>query len=86
MSTISHDAPGPHRVPISTKLRIPEMWASIAISMMWLAVALCALFGPDFVSNSAGGNFTKIPSAVFIAVFAWLATIVVAKRGFGPEK
>ena len=54
MSTISHDAPGPHRVPISTKLRIPAL--------------------------------TKIPSAVFIAVFAWLATIVVAKRGFGPEK
>ena len=60
-----------------------EMWASVAISMMWLAVLFGALFGPDFVSTSDGGSSTtRIPLAAIVAVFAYLGTRVVAKYGF----
>jgi len=57
------------------------MWASMAIGLIWLVVLVDALFGPDLIINNASG-FTKLPSAIFLAVFAWLATRVVAKHGF----
>jgi hypothetical protein len=64
---------------------VPEMWPSLAIAVMWIVVLLDALFGPDFVSSSAGG-YTRIPSAVFVAFFAWLATWVVARHGFDRRR
>ena len=60
---------------------VSEMWASMAIGVIWLVVLVDALFGPDLIINNAGG-FTKLPSAIFLAFFAWLATRVVAKHGF----
>jgi len=45
-------------------------------------VLVAALFGPDIVSSNPG-SFTRIPSAVVLAFFAWLATWVVARHGFG---
>jgi hypothetical protein len=56
------------------------MWASLAIAVMWLAVLFDALFGPDLVVSNASGT-TTIPSAVFLALFAYLATRVVARYG-----
>ncbi len=42
---------------------------------------------PDFVSsNGAGTNTTTIPSAVIVALFAYLATRVVARYGFGRQR
>jgi len=64
-----------------SRLVVDEAWASLAISVMWLAVLLDALFGPDLVVNNASG-MTTIPSAVFVALFAYLATRVVARYGF----
>jgi hypothetical protein len=61
------------------------MWASLAISVMWLSVALCALFGPDFVSAS-GGSVTRIPSAIAVALFAYLGTRVVVNHGFAHDR
>jgi hypothetical protein len=58
-----------------------QTWASLAIGVMWLAVLFDALFGPDLVVSNASGT-TSIPSAVFVALFAYLATRVVAKHGF----
>jgi hypothetical protein len=58
------------------------MWTSLAIGVIWLVVLADALFGPDLIFNNANG-FTKLPSAVILAFFAWLATRVVAKHGFG---
>ena len=60
---------------------VSEMWASMAIGVILLVVLVDALFGPDLIINNASG-FTKLPSAIFLAVFAWLATRVVAKHGF----
>ena len=74
-----------HAMPEDRALRrrafVPEMWPSLAISVIWLVVLAIALFGPDLVSSSAA-NFTRIPSAIIVAIFAWLATSVVARHGF----
>jgi hypothetical protein len=58
------------------------MWASLAIASMWLATLIDAIFGPDFVSTTAGGDSTRIPSVIVVALFAYLGTRVVAKHGF----
>ena len=57
-----------------------EVWASVAIGAIWLAVALTAMFGPDLILTSSGGSDTaRIPSGVFVALFAWLATRAIAR-------
>jgi hypothetical protein len=66
-------------------LRIPEMWASVAIVAMWLAVLFDAVYGPSFVSSN-GANSTTIPSAIVVALFAFLGTTSVAKYGFRHDK
>jgi len=58
------------------------MWTSLAISIIWIVVLIDALFGPDIVSTSAA-SFARVPSAIVLAFFAWLATWVVARHGFG---
>jgi hypothetical protein len=86
MSTISQASrpiPKPRRSPADLLVR--NTWAGLAIVVMWLAVLFDALFGPNIVSTSGGGtNTTTIPSAVAVALFAWLATKAVAKHGFSP--
>lgn len=67
---------------LSARLLVPEMWASLAISVIWLAVLCDALFGPDIISTNANAQFTRVPSAVVVAFFAYLATRVVARYGF----
>lgn len=88
MSTISHDPSKdfPERRAWSMRLLVPEMWASLAIAVMWLAVLFDAIFGPNFVSSSNDGSSTTIPSAILVAIFAYLGTRVVAKYGFGAQR
>jgi hypothetical protein len=87
MSTISHEPPTevPERPRWSSKLIVREMWAALAIAVMWLAVLFAALFGPNLVSTSAGANSTTVPSGVAVAFFATVATWAVAKHGFGDR-
>jgi hypothetical protein len=67
----------------SRRAVVPESWASLAIAVMWLAVLADAVWGPDFVSTSgSGASTTTIPSAIFVAFFAYLGTRVVARYGF----
>lgn len=63
-------------------LVVPEMWASLSIVVMWLAVLCDAIFGPSIYAHGAGGDSSVIPSAVVLALFAFLATWVIAKYGF----
>ena len=44
-----------------------------------------AVYGPDIVSNGVAGDSTTVPSAVVVALFAFLGTGVVAKYGFHPD-
>lgn len=88
MSTISH---GPVRAAReqrswSEQLLVREMWAALAIIVMWLSVVFEAIWGPDIVSTTYLGDHTTIPSAVVVALFAFLGTWVVAKYGFQREK
>ena len=87
MTTVSHE---PTRV-VEEKRRwsefvVREMWASLAIAVIWLSVLFDAIYGPDIVNRSAGGDSSTVPSAVAVALFAFLATWVVAKYGFPRER
>jgi hypothetical protein len=59
------------------------MWASLAIGLIWMVVLVDALVGPDIVSSNPGSSFTRVPSAIVLAFFAWLATRVIATHAFG---
>ena len=63
-----------------------ETWASLAIAVMWLSVALAAIAGPDIVNRSAGGDSSTVPSAVAVALFAFLGTWVVARYGLRERR
>ena len=82
MSTIPHQ---PVAEPVQRRIVLgpTEMWASLAIVVMWLAVLFAAIYGPDVVTSSSGGSDSAtIPSAVVMALFACIATWPVAKYGF----
>jgi hypothetical protein len=88
MSTMSHE---PSCVvnerPRWEWLRVvPEMWASLSITAMWIAVFTTAIWGPDAHFNSTDGSSSTIPTAVFVTVFAFLGTWVVARYGFRPQR
>ena len=87
MTTISHEptkgAEG--RPTLVGVLSITQMWASLAIIVMWLAVLFAAVYGPDIVSNGVAGDRSIVPSVVVVALFAFLATWPVAKYGFADH-
>jgi hypothetical protein len=88
MTTISHE---PSRVVHEKRdwvpqLLVPEMWASLAIIVIWLAVLFDAVFGPDIVADTYLGDHTTVPSAVVLALFAFFATWVIARNGFRRER
>ena len=64
-----------------TRFLVHEMGAALAVGVIWLVVLVVALFGPDIVTGNASG-YARIPSAVVIAFFAFLATWGVARHGF----
>ncbi|HEY2787861.1 MAG TPA: hypothetical protein VGI72_00330 [Gaiellales bacterium] len=68
-----------------SRLAIRETWGSLAIMVMWIAVSVDAIWGPDIVSSSPGGNATTVPSAVAVALFAFLGSWIVARYCFGSD-
>ena len=61
----------PHEPSVDMRyawLRITEMWASLAITVMWLAVLVDAIFGPNITSETPGGTTSSVPSAVAVAL------------------
>jgi hypothetical protein len=88
MTTIRHE-PVTHGERWSLRLLVPEMWASLAIVAMWLAVLFTAIYGPDLVTANGVadiGERTTVPSVFVVAPFAFLGTWVVAKYGFGRDR
>ena len=79
MTTIPHEPSSLARRSVWLEAR--DLWASLAIAVIWLSVLFTAIFGPDFVSTS-NGTTTTIPSAIGVAFFALFATMSVAKYGF----
>jgi hypothetical protein len=87
MSTMSH---GPsqvvHERPRWSLPLVPELWASLAITAMWVAVFITAIWGPDATFNSTDGSSSTIPTAVFVTVFAFFGTWVVARYAFRQQR
>ena len=87
MTSVPHEtAARPERRRRLSELLPREVWASLAISVMWVAVLLDSLFGPDMVFANTAMNTTTIPSAVVLALFAYLGTRVVARYGLGERE
>jgi uncharacterized membrane protein (DUF485 family) len=84
MTSISHEPQEKQRP--SLQLSLPEMWASVAIVVMWLSVLFDAIFGPDIVNTTVAGDHAIVPPAVVVALFAFLGTWVVARYGFKHEQ
>jgi hypothetical protein len=84
METMSRE-PAAHGWPTwRVVLGLTEMWASLAIAVVWLAVLFTAIYGPNIVTKSSGGSDSAtIPSALGVALFAFLATWVIAKYAYG---
>ena len=60
-----------------------EMWASLAISVMWVVDLFVTLYGPNIeTSDGAGTNTASVPSGVVIGLFAFLGTWAVARYAF----
>ena len=79
MTTVPHE---PSRIADdaswSTRLLVPEMWASLTIIVMWLSVLVDAAFGPDIVTRGVAGDTATVPSAVVVALFGSLVRGVFA--------
>jgi hypothetical protein len=87
MSTMSHEpSRAVHERSRWSLQLIPEMWASLGIAAMWVAVFITAIWGPDARFSSNDGNSSTIPTAVFVTVFAFLGTWVVARHGFRQKQ
>ena len=78
MTSVPHEAP-----QRSVRWLVPDLWPSLTIMAMWLSVFACGLWGPDIVTHDAAGSSSTVPSAVVVALFAFLGTWVVARYGFG---
>jgi hypothetical protein len=86
MATVSAQVPDATPAKRTVRILVRETWASLAIAVIWLVVLFDALLDQDLVTSNAGANFTRIPSAIFVAFFAYLATRVVAKHGLGANR
>ena len=85
MTTISHEPSKIVEKPLWTQFLVAEMWASLAIGVMWLAVMFDAIYGPNIVNSTPGGSSSSCPSAVAVALFAFLSTWVVARYAFSRK-
>jgi len=65
------------------RVLVPEMWATLAIVAMWMAVLFVGVYGGDMTFHAVDSSWSTIPSVVVVALFAAIGTGSVAKRVFG---
>lgn len=85
MTTTRHDQPSAQAQSKgrASRVLVTEMWASLAIAAMWMAVLFVGVFGNDMTFRSVDSSFTTMPAGVGVALFAAIGTASVAKRVFG---
>jgi uncharacterized membrane protein (DUF485 family) len=86
MATIPHEPSRIERPSWSMQLLVPELWTTLAIVVIWLSVLFAAVYGPNLENTTAGGDHSSVPSAIPMALFAFLATWVVARYGYGHNR
>ena len=62
--------------------RLPEIWGTLAIVVMWLAVLFDVVYGGDMTFTDSTNASSTVPSGVAVAICAAFATAAVAKRAF----
>jgi uncharacterized membrane protein len=67
----------------ASRILVREMWATVAIVAMWVAVLFVGVYGGDATFHSVDSSSSTIPSGVLVALFAAIGTGSVAKRVFG---
>ena len=87
MTTTMHDQPSVRypREGWASRILVREMWATVAIVAMWVAVLFVGVYGGEATFHSVDSSVTTIPSGVFVALFAAIGTGSVAKRVFGGK-
>ena len=70
----------------ASRILVREMWATVSIVAMWVAVLFVGVYGGDATFHSVDSSSSTIPSAVFVALFAAFGTGSVAKRVFGSKR
>ena len=87
MTTTMQDQPSVRspREGWASRVLVREIWATVAIVSMWVAVLFVGVFGGDMTFHGADSSFTTMPSAVAVALFAAIGTGSVAKRVFGRK-
>jgi hypothetical protein len=58
-----------------------HLLVSASIAIMWLAVLFVGVYGGD-ITNETITESTRVPIVSAVALFAMIATIAVAWRGF----
>lgn len=69
----------------ASRVLVREMWATVAIVAMWVAVLFVGVFGSDMTFHSVDSSVTTMPAGVAVALFAAIGTGSVAKRVFGRK-
>ena len=69
-----------------SRVLVPQMWGAVTISVMWLAVLFVGVFGPNIVTHDVSGSSGTWPVVIFVALFAFLATVPVAKWAFRSRR
>lgn len=95
MTTTSHNQPSIQtprqgsaqfaRVDWAARVLVPEMWATVAIVAMWVAVLFVGVYGNDMTFHGVDSSWSTIPSVVAVALFAAIGTASLAKRVFGRK-
>jgi hypothetical protein len=87
MTTTMQDQPSVRspREGWASRVLVREIWATVAIVSMWVAVLFVGVFGGDMTFHGADSSFTTMPSGVAVALFAAIGTGSVAKRVFGRK-
>lgn len=69
----------------ASRILVREMWATVGIVAMWVAVLFVGVYGGQATFHSADSSVTTVPSGVFVALFAAIGTGSIAKRVFGHK-
>ena len=82
MTVVSHEPVRAEARKAWTEILVPELWASLAIVVIWLSVLFTGIYGPDIQTSGVAGDHSTVPSVVVVSLFAFLATWAISAFAF----